>query len=363
MGLLRFLRWTRASFPEARAAETKLLSTALGAHPGVSFHCEDTAISSARGDTVHSIHVSGKADGKAGGKAEGAAAGRGTRDLVLLHGYGTGAGVFFRNLARLALSPLPGACVRVHAVDWRGAGISGRPEYTPRSTEEAERWFVEGLETWRQKQHPPIERLTLLGHSMGGMIASHYAAAHPERVEHLLLAGPAGMAKRAAPMPKDLPLPLRAMLALWERGGTPGGVVRAMGPAGPRVVGSYVGRRFFEGAALSAEEAQAYAEYQYQILGQPGSGEHCLNLLMEPIGYPRTPIAPALEALDCPVTWIYGVNDWMSPRNGQRCAERRAAAGKQAECVLLDGAGHYCFMNNDRGFDAAVLRAMAATHA
>ena len=123
-----------------------------------------------------------------------------------------------------------------------------------------------------------------------------------------------------------------------------------------------MGRRFFEGAALSVFEARAYAEYQYQILGQPGSGEHCLNLLMEPIGYPRAPIARALEDLDCPVTWIYGVDDWMSPVNGRQCAERRVAAGKRAECVLLDGAGHYCFMNNDRGFDAAVLRVMAATY-
>ena len=190
------------------------------------------------------------------------------------------------------------------------------------------------------------------------------------------------------------------------------------------MVGSYVGRRFFEGAALSAEEVRTYADYQYQILGQPGSGEHCLNLMMEPIGYPRVPIALTVEALACPVTWIYGVNDWMAPRNGQQCAERRIAAGKPAECVLLDGAGtwastsfwtisrvslspvpslprcaacstwwpcvwnadwclqsdgvtgfhlqshpkknhkktgHYCFMNNDRGFDAAVLRAMEAS--
>lgn len=302
---------------------------------------------------MHSIHVSAE-------KAAGTAAGDGTRDLVLIHGYGTGAGVFFRNLARLALSPLLG--VRVHAVDWRGAGLSGRPEYTPRSTEEAEHWFVGGARDVAAEAEPPIERLTLLGHSMGGMIASHYAAAHPERVEHLLLVGPAGMVKRAAPMPKDPPLPLRLMRALWERGGTPGGVVRAMGPAGPRVVGSYVGRRFFEGAALSAGENRAYAEYQYQILGLPGSGEHCLNLLMEPVGYPRAPIAIALEDLDCPVTWIYGVNDWMAPGNGRRCAERRVAAGRRAECVLLDGAGHYCFMNNDRGFDAAVLHAMAATY-
>ena len=108
------------------------------------------------------------------------------------------------------------------------SGLSGRPTYTPGSTEEAESWFVEGLETWRQKQG--LGRFTLLGHSMGGMIAAHYAAAHPERVEHLVLCGPAGMASRAAPMPKDPPPLLRLMLALWERGGTPGMVVRGMGP-------------------------------------------------------------------------------------------------------------------------------------
>ena len=67
----------------------------------------------------------------------------------------------------------------------------------------------------------------------------------------------------------------------------------------------------------------------------------CAGATMLPCYHADATLLPlqALEELACPVTWIYGVNDWMTPSNGQQCAERRVAAGKRAECVLLDGAG------------------------
>ena len=49
---------------------------------------------------------------------------------------------------------------------------------------------VEDLEALRQ--HLKQDRLVLLGHSWGGMLAMAYAVAHPERVDRLILIGSGG---------------------------------------------------------------------------------------------------------------------------------------------------------------------------
>ena len=65
---------------------------------------------------------------------------RGGVDLVLLHGFANGGGCFFRQVAELGMAG------RTHLVDWRGAGLSGRPRYLPETEAEAIDYFVEGGE-------------------------------------------------------------------------------------------------------------------------------------------------------------------------------------------------------------------------
>jgi pimeloyl-ACP methyl ester carboxylesterase len=65
----------------------------------------------------------------------------------------------------------------------RGTEGSDRPADT-RAYETAD--YVSDLDELRA--HLGLERILLLGHSHGGMIAAAYAAAHPDRVERLVLA-------------------------------------------------------------------------------------------------------------------------------------------------------------------------------
>jgi pimeloyl-ACP methyl ester carboxylesterase len=64
--------------------------------------------------------------------------------LVLLHGFGGGAGFWLRNLRELADKQ------RVIAIDMVGFGRSGRPPFEPQGAEATEQWLVDSLEKWRQ---------------------------------------------------------------------------------------------------------------------------------------------------------------------------------------------------------------------
>jgi proline iminopeptidase len=70
----------------------------------------------------------------------------------------------------------------------RGTGRSRLDAVTERNM--TLRHVVEDLEALRV--HLKRERLFLIGHSWGGMLAMAYAAAHPDRVDRMILIGPGG---------------------------------------------------------------------------------------------------------------------------------------------------------------------------
>ncbi len=71
----------------------------------------------------------------------------------------------------------------------RGTGRSRLQSYTRENINLAA--FVEDLEALRIARN--LDRWTILGHSWGGMLAMAYAAAHPDRVDRLILADSGGM--------------------------------------------------------------------------------------------------------------------------------------------------------------------------
>lgn len=103
--------------------------------------------------------------------------------LVLVHGFGGGVGLWAMNVDTLAEKRT------VYAFDVLGFGRSSRPELST-DPAEAEEQFVDSIEQWREKVG--LEKFVLLGHSLGGFLATSYAIKHPSRVQHLILADPWG---------------------------------------------------------------------------------------------------------------------------------------------------------------------------
>ncbi|PWN48829.1 alpha/beta-hydrolase [Violaceomyces palustris] len=118
------------------------------------------------------------------------------KKIVLLHGYGAGTAFFFQNLKSLAQIPNS----RLYALDWLGMGRSSRPPFhipsslsktTETRVNAAESFFVDSLEEWRQKAG--LDKMVIVGHSLGGYLSLAYTLRYPQRVERLVLVSPVGI--------------------------------------------------------------------------------------------------------------------------------------------------------------------------
>jgi pimeloyl-ACP methyl ester carboxylesterase len=103
------------------------------------------------------------------------------RTIVLMHGKNFG-GYYFRNV----IERLSGAGYRVVVPDQIGWGKSPKPDihYSFQQLAANTAALLDALH---------VDRVDVLGHSTGGMLAVRFALMYPERVRHLILEDPLGM--------------------------------------------------------------------------------------------------------------------------------------------------------------------------
>jgi Predicted hydrolases or acyltransferases (alpha/beta hydrolase superfamily) len=104
--------------------------------------------------------------------------------VLLIPGWACSAWIFHDTIA-----PLADAGFRAVAVDLRGHGLSDKPPERKHYTTEAMRdHVIEIIDALG------AGRVRLVGHSMGGALVGHVAAAVPDRVESVVFAAPVGFA-------------------------------------------------------------------------------------------------------------------------------------------------------------------------
>ncbi|XP_022997014.1 probable 1-acylglycerol-3-phosphate O-acyltransferase [Cucurbita maxima] len=274
--------------------------------------------------------------------------------LVMIHGYAASQGFFFRNFDALA------SRFRVIAVDQLGWGGSSRPDFTCKSTEETEAWFIDSFEEWRKAKS--ISNFVLLGHSFGGYVAAKYALKHPEHVKHLILVGPAGFSSESEVKSERL-TQFRAtwkgavLNHLWESNFTPQKLVRGLGPWGPDLVRKYTSSRFGTysiGDILNDEESRLLSDYVYHTLAAKASGELCLKYIFAFGAFARMPLLQSASEWKVPTTFIYGYEDWM---NYQGAQEARKSMNTPCEILRVPQAGHFVFIDSPSSFHSSVFYA------
>ncbi|CAL0318988.1 unnamed protein product [Lupinus luteus] len=274
--------------------------------------------------------------------------------LVMVHGYGASQGLFFRNFDALA------SRFRVIAVDQLGWGGSSRPDFTCRSTEETEAWFIDSFEEWRKAQN--LNKFILLGHSFGGYVAAKYALKHPEHVQHLILVGSAGFSSESGAQPEwftkfRTTWKGSVMNHLWESNFTPQKLIRGLGPWGPDIVGKYTSSRFgthSTGEVLTEEESKLLTDYFYHTLAAKASGELCLKYIFTFGAFTRSPLNRSASEWKVPTTFIYGFQDWMNYEGAQ---EARKQMKVPCEIIRVPKGGHFVFIDNPTAFHSSVFYA------
>lgn len=238
--------------------------------------------------------------------------------LVLLHGIGADKDHFTRSAGVLRQR------FRVIAPDLPGFGDSSKPadgRYGIHDQVEHVLRFLKQL---------GLEKVHLGGNSMGGCIAAHLAAAHPQLVDSLWLLAPAGV---VGAQDSD-------MMRRLNGGELP--PLFAHTPADFDAVLAYVVHRkpFVPGVLLRVLGRRAAANYvlHLRIFGQLFEGGHALESVASRI------TAPTLV--------VWGAEDRVLDSSGAAVL-RDAIAG--AEAIVMPGIGHLPMMESVNGSARAWL--------
>lgn len=165
-----------------------------------------------------------------------------------------------------------------------------------------------------------ISRATLVGNSLGGVVAVMLAARHPERVRRLVLIDSAGFNLE----PSRRPLILRLL------GFGPVAAALDALPVRRRVVTAALRQVFYERAHVTPEKVEEYLA----PLTRPGATEAIRSLLNQPVSFGL----PALvKEVRVPTLIVWGRSDrWIPAADADRFASAIPAARK----VVLEECGH-----------------------
>lgn len=190
-----------------------------------------------------------------------------------------------------------------------------------------------------------LESPVVLAHSAGCLVAMAWAATHPSVASALVLVTPPG--RRTGDDMPDLPA-IRAArasepwyaeaeqaLGLLASDGVPGGLRREL----DRAVRPFGYGRWDDGTQAHATGTDAQMSLRAWAGFDPGPD------------YDYAPMLDALASVTARVLVVVGDRDGVS---GAAVGERAASRFADAQCVTIDGAGHFPWVDEPDAFAAAI---------
>lgn len=232
---------------------------------------------------------------------------RGADAVVLLHGLGSSLHTWDAWTRDLATTR------RVVRLDLPGHGLTGPAPDGDYADARAHRLLVALLDSLR------LDRVTLVGHSMGGRLAWSFAAERPERVARLVLIAPDGFASPGFEYDRPAEVPAVLGLMRWV---LPAPLLRA------NLTPAY--------ADPSRITEATFRRYQDLLLA-PGNREAALARLRQTV---LTDPAPRLARITAPTLVLWGEADGMIP---VRNADDYARLIPGVTVVRLPRLGHVPF--------------------
>jgi pimeloyl-ACP methyl ester carboxylesterase len=173
------------------------------------------------------------------------------------------------------------------------------------------------------------QRVSLVGHSMGGSVAAYYAGSYPDRIHRLALLEGLGPPES----PDQVPDRVRAWLAAWER-------VRTRPPRSFASLEEAAARLRVHDPLLAPELALDLAARGTRALpdGRLRFRHDPLHATPAPTPFRTAVAAEFWSRVRCPVLLIEGAESEFRFMGGE--ADRRASCFPDAERARLDGAGH-----------------------
>ncbi|XP_064201974.1 (Lyso)-N-acylphosphatidylethanolamine lipase-like isoform X2 [Anguilla rostrata] len=290
--------------------------------------------------------------------------------LVMVHGFGGGVALWVRNLDALCLSR------PVLTFDLLGFGRSSRPHF-PSDPALAEDQWVRSIEQWRQAVG--VERMILLGHSLGGYLATSYAIQYPERVSHLILVDPWGFPEQPqaggeGSEGQRSEVVKRPPLSAWVKAVTsvlsffnPLAAVRVAGPwvnsqithsecslpfpIGPGLVNRF--RLDFRSKFEDLFEDDTVTRYIYHCNAQSPSGEVAFRAMSEALTWAKRPMLGRVGQLPprLPLSLLYGGRSWIDSSTGKRVELLRPQGHTHIQ--VIDDASHNVYADQPDVFNRA----------
>jgi len=268
--------------------------------------------------------------------------------LVLLHGFGGGIGLWIGNLD--SFTPF----FTIYACDILGFGRSSRPEYDGNTGDDAESWFLDFIECWRQELG--LDRFFILGHSFGAYLSGLYSLKYPQNIIKLILVDPWGVPEKPLDWDtRDMSFKHKIYFKLFKYVHSPFSIVRAAGPLGHTILSKFrddLSEKFID--FFPEDNGTCIIDYVYYSNMQTPSGEKAFKSLSLPIAWAKNPLINRLGNLDenIPCYFIFGQYTWMSTSAGETLS--RTMKGK-SEVAYIENAGHHVYIDNYKDFNETAL--------
>lgn len=249
--------------------------------------------------------------------------------LLFVHGLSSSLSFWDLQLAKFS------ADYRVIALDLPGYGASDRPDvpYTPP-------WYADTVVAFLDTIG--LERVTWVGHSMGGQIGMHAALRHPERLDRLILAAPAGFEKFS-------PGEAAWMRSYWTE-------TRSLEADEPAIRANFTTLVFNRRSEL----VERWIEERVRLKDTDAFRGTSVAVSRCVAGMVDFPVWDRLGEITTPTLIVYGTDDHLIPNPIFHGGRTRTVAnyGREhlpnAQLVMVPGAGHGVQHDAPEAFDAVV---------